>query len=685
MKDPTIEEINKIRAAMGVKLLPVPGQSDEPSGLAFKDSKDEDDSDDEPASTLETREAAGYENWQKLQQDAEAKKKRDAQKDAIRKARERAQRLAHLEGKSLGEAEGDDLDTKAWLLGKKKREKKIEKERQARLQQELLEREQLAAIEYTAKDLAGIKVGHELDRFDESGEQILTLKDTAVDDEEEDDELENLDLRDKEKLQERLDLKKNKPAYNPNDIDDFAGEKKSILAQYDEEIEGKKRRTRFTLDGQGSTAEAAASKAANDALGRPKGIYINLDELTHDQALSDAEKKPKKEKKKKKKSSKSKEKKIRKKDDDDDDIFPIAQAKDDSPAHDEDGMDVDEAKPDIQILNRKKRTAKSTFLDDDEMQAMLASQRRAELKKRKKVTAADLARQLREEEESAMDGVQESIEGPDEEPGLVVDETTEFVSNLQKPEDREARRRARSSQPPAGDAPSPEVADEDVEMQQSYAEVQEAMERSERDTRSVSEAPDMTTTGLDEESNIDQGIGATLAMLKQRNLIENDARANLNEQYVRQQKFLYEKHKREDDAEKKARSQREKDRNSGRLNFMSSREQQEYARQNNTVREQYEARQMADVFNKEYKPDVHLKYVDDFGREMNAKEAFKHLSHQFHGKGSGKQKTEKRLKKIEDEKRREAMSSLDSSQHTGMNTALSEQSKKKRQAGVRLQ
>ncbi|GKZ30720.1 hypothetical protein AbraIFM66950_010063, partial [Aspergillus brasiliensis] len=111
---------------------------------------------------------------------------------------------------------------------------------------------------------------------------------------------------------------------------------------------------------------------------------------------------------------------------------------------------------------------------------------------------------------------------------------------------------------------------------------------------------------------------------------------------------------------------------------------EEYARWENKQRDQQEARHMAEVFNREYKPDVQLKYVDEHGRAMNQKEAFKHLSHQFHGKGSGKMKTEKRLKKIEEEKKREAMSALDSSQHTGMNNAMGATARKNRQAGVRL-
>ncbi len=59
---------------------------------------------------------------------------------------------------------------------------------------------------------------------------------------------------------------------------------------------------------------------------------------------------------------------------------------------------------------------------------------------------------------------------------------------------------------------------------------------------------------------------------------------------------------------------------------------------------------MTDFKEKEhYRPDVKLEYVDETGRRMNEKEAFRFLSHRFHGKGSGKKKTEKRAKKLAEE------------------------------------
>jgi len=50
-----------------------------------------------------------------------------------------------------------------------------------------------------------------------------------------------------------------------------------------------------------------------------------------------------------------------------------------------------------------------------------------------------------------------------------------------------------------------------------------------------------------------------------------------------------------------------------------------------------------------YKPEVKLEYVDEGGRTMTPKEAFRYLSHRFHGKGSGKKKLEKRIKKAEED------------------------------------
>ncbi|NXX41360.1 SNUT1 protein, partial [Tricholaema leucomelas] len=50
-----------------------------------------------------------------------------------------------------------------------------------------------------------------------------------------------------------------------------------------------------------------------------------------------------------------------------------------------------------------------------------------------------------------------------------------------------------------------------------------------------------------------------------------------------------------------------------------------------------------------YRPEVKIEYVDETGRRLTPKEAFRQLSHRFHGKGSGKMKTERRMKKLDEE------------------------------------
>ncbi|PYH45218.1 U4/U6-U5 snRNP complex subunit SNU66 [Aspergillus saccharolyticus JOP 1030-1] len=666
----SIEQNNKIRAALGLKPLPVPGaQHDDDSDSSSGD-------EEEPGSTLESREAMASENWKRMQDEAEAKRKREERNIAIKKARDLAQRNAKLEGATLGEAETED--TKTWLMQTKKRQKKIEKERARRLAEELEERER--AAEYSAADLAGIKVGHEIDDFGGGEDHILTLKDTTIDEnEEEGDELENLDLREREKATERLELKKRKPAYDPT------AENTGILAQYDEEIEGKKRK-RFILDSKGSTAEEREAKRQEITEKLNKNVIsLDLDMETPTSDYMDiSEVKIKKPKKKKAKATKQRAVL------DDDDIFSTPAS---TATPNENAMDLDSSngQPVSAPAPRKWEDQNISLVDDDDLQASLTRQRRAAFKKRQKVRPEDIARQLREESsQTPMDTGTPAENG--EEPGLVIDETSEFVSNLQKPmlPERAERQSITPAEELRAKSEGPSIKEEveedgDVDMSRTYNDIEDEEDLKERIKREESLAQQqISTTGLDEEATLDQGLGATLNMLKQRGLVKSSDAADHNSLLRDRSRFLQEKMRMETEAEKRARQQRERDRASGKLDRMSAREREEYARWENKQRDQQDARHMAEVFNREYKPDVQLKYVDEYGRAMNQKEAFKHLSHQFHGKGSGKMKTEKRLKKIEEEKKREAMSALDSSQHTGMNNAMGATARKNRQAGVRL-
>jgi U4/U6.U5 tri-snRNP-associated protein 1 len=119
---------------------------------------------------------------------------------------------------------------------------------------------------------------------------------------------------------------------------------------------------------------------------------------------------------------------------------------------------------------------------------------------------------------------------------------------------------------------------------------------------------------------------------------------------------------------------------------MSNNERQAYSKSQNDARERYLNQLLDEEFKRNYRPNVELRYTDEFGRSMNQKEAFKHMSHMFHGKGSGKMKTEKRLKKIEDERREQEKGLLNVSQgEGGMREVQGREGRKQKLAGVRLQ
>lgn len=331
-------------------------------------------------------------------------------------------------------------------------------------------------------------------------------------------------------------------------------------------------------------------------------------------------------------------------------------------------MDVDTAPV---TYTKKRKTVEDELVDDEDLQSSLARQRKDALKKRKKTRPEDIARQLREEtaEPGGEDG-----QTPGQAGGMTLDEITGFMDTLVKQEPAEERRRKST---PKADEPTTAMADdsdEDEHMKDATVVKEEAL----------SGDHEVTTTGVDEEESVSTGMAGALKLLRGRGLLKDQHGAELNEKFRQKELFLAELHRRMAKFDEETRIQRERDRASGRLDRMSARDREEWQRQQNTIREQQQSRIMDQLYKEGYKPNIELKYTDEHGRSLDQKEAFKHLSHQFHGKGSGKGKTDKMLKKIENEKRREAQSMLDASQNVGMSSAHAQQLKKRREAGVRL-
>lgn len=248
----SIEETNKLRISLGLKPLQV-----DPAPDATDTSKPN-DTGETPEGGFDAEERQAVTNWQKHQDELEKAAFRAQQREEIRKAKEAAKRFAKLEGVGLadegidGEEEGGG-GAAEWVKKMKKRQKKIAK----KMAEELAERDRVAMEEkmgnvYTERDVRGLKVAHDESDFLDAGSDgmVLTLKDATLDElEEEGDELENVELGEKERLKKRLELKKKKPGYNAYDDDVDEDGNTKILGQYDEEIDPKKGKKKFTLGG----------------------------------------------------------------------------------------------------------------------------------------------------------------------------------------------------------------------------------------------------------------------------------------------------------------------------------------------------------------------------------------------------------------------------------------------------
>ena len=177
----------------------------------------------------------------------------------------------------------DTDDTLKWIKKAKKREKELAKRRMEEL--ENMDK-QFQGDEYTEstwspslvvldcllmcnslEDLEGLKVAHDLEELKEGEDRILTLKDSRILDNEGgflfdfdlstadcyrvEDELMNVEMAESERVKKINELKIKKKDYRGYDDEEFsegqAGVRRSILAKYDEDLEGSKETVRTAV------------------------------------------------------------------------------------------------------------------------------------------------------------------------------------------------------------------------------------------------------------------------------------------------------------------------------------------------------------------------------------------------------------------------------------------------------
>ncbi|KAI5119438.1 hypothetical protein M0805_008377 [Coniferiporia weirii] len=623
----SLEETNKIRISLGLKPLT---------------------DDNAPG---DNQDKLAEDNYSKRREEEAREKEKKRIQDKIAKVKNKRELNASLKGATLGDADADTDDTLKWIKKSKKREKLLAKKRMEEL--ENMDK-QFQGDEYTEKDLEGLKVGHDFEELGEGEARILTLKDSRILDNEED-ELQNVEMAEREHTKKINELKVKKKGYTGYDDEEFvegqAGMRRAILAKYDEDLEGS-RETGFRLGGSIPRTSETVREEQERAAATVNKSLLSIDYAKNMEVadyLQEGDVGFKKPKTKKKRPSRR-----------------VIEVSDIAPTEGADNMDVDE-----KTSAARARDLDTNFVDDEELQASLARARRAKTMKRVKVLSQEeIARKLAEERVRDGTGPDDSAikveDEDDDDSGLVFDDTSEFVRSVQynpvavKEEPKEQP--IKKEEVPQVDVKMQEVG-ENIEAEEELEAGEVTMKEEEdeeamlnalenaihlAETAAVKQEENGGIEGTSSEQSFGGGLGATLNILRQQGVLAAPSADQRDRERTQRQRDLWL-------AEYRTRlALRELDR----LKAKGERKDQAQREYENRLREQQEAREGLELF-RDYKPDVNIVYHDEFGRELTPKEAWKALSHRFHGKGSGKMKTEKRLKKIAEEKKKEAMASGD--------------------------
>lgn len=632
----SIDETNKLRAKLGLK------------PLELNEAKKEIGTKEDPvvAETI---------NPVTIQQQKEIREKLAA----LKEKRILNQKLGKV--KTLAEEDWLD-DTAAWVEKNRKLEKEKEMaEKRAKLLEEMDQEFGVSSLveeefghgrkqAYSARDLKGLKVQHKAESFSEGQTIILTLQDKGVLEEEED-VLVNVGLVDKEKADKNVELKKKKPDYKPYEeeesVDDMVTFKShTVLSKYDEEIEGEKKKS-FRL-GAGGFADGSRERE----LQAMRDTLRNQAQSLEMPALSIASEYYTEQEMVGFKKTKRRVKKIRKKEKAVSDVLPDDTRSTDFGSRargrgrtEKDGDEIHESEDrmihnvpqmsddirmaEMDISDEEEFTLpEPTVIEEDEAEQELHKQLEKQRKLRQKQLLKDsgekVAEQLKIIEKADGNKDAEKINN------IVFNATSEFCRTL-------------GDIPTYGLSGNREDQEDIMDFEQdeekedggdSNSDTDENIGWSTVNLDEEQKPPDFataSTTILDEEPIVNSGLAAALHLCKNKGLLDTEmqkvARVKATKPTLPNENYCIEDKMGFDD---------------------------KYSR-----REEYRGFTQDFKEKESYRPDVKIEYVDESGRKLTPKEAFRQLSHRFHGKGSGKMKTERRMKKLEEEALLKKMSSSD--------------------------
>uniref|UniRef100_A0A8C2I0M4 Spliceosome associated factor 1, recruiter of U4/U6.U5 tri-snRNP n=1 Tax=Cyprinus carpio TaxID=7962 RepID=A0A8C2I0M4_CYPCA len=634
--DPAVEDNSghKLRAKLGLK------------PLDLNESKKEAGTKEEPllAETI---------NPVQIRQQAEMREKLAA----LKEKRLLNKKLGKV--KALGDEEPWLDDTAAWVERSRKLAKEKEMaEKRAKLLEEMdeefgvssLVEQEFAQEKKVSRDLKGLKVQHKMDSFREGETVILTIEDKGVLEEEED-VLVNVGRVDREKAEKNVELKKKKPDYKPYEeevsVDDMVTFKpKSVLSKYDEEIEGEKKKS-FRLSAGGFVGgererelQAIRENLRNQAQSLDMPALSLANEYYTPQEMVGFKK------------TKCKVRKIRKKEkilkahdllvDEirSTDFGSRSRGRGRKQADEEEGAelgdvavetsskasDVLQQSDDIRMADMDISDDAPTVLEEDEAEQELQKQ----LEKQRKLRQKQMLKDSGEKHINQLVKTGDDDNDPDKRNNIVFNATSEFCRTLGdiptyglsgNREDQEDIMDFEKDEEKEGGGQS----DSDMDDNVGWSTVNLDEEKTLADFSATS------TTILDEEPIVNSGLAAALLLCKNKGLLDTQmlkvARVKAPKGALPNDNYAIEDKMNIDD---------------------------KYSR-----REEYRGFTQDFKEKDNYKPEIKIEYVDESGRKLTPKEAFRQLSHRFHGKGSGKMKTERRMKKLEEEALLKKMSSSD--------------------------
>nr|XP_002120093.1 U4/U6.U5 tri-snRNP-associated protein 1 [Ciona intestinalis] len=579
------------------------------------------------------------------------KKKQEIMKEKIlasKRKREIAKKMSKV--RTLGE-ENEEESAANWVLKSRSTQQQREQEEKMMklgeefgvsdlIESELGSKKNVPA--YTEKDLTGLSVEHSVESFREGKDAVLVIKDKDILASDDEDVLHSINIDDVEKSKKNLEVKRRGvgyKAYEEEEIDDMGFFKaKVVLGKYDEEIEGEKS-SKFKIgrSGQVDTSWEQQKEQMKQEI-RAKGESLTLPPLKiASEYLTEEEMKFKKRKRK--------VKKVRKRDVlKPEDILPLPGSSQSVNHGSRKTKEVD-GKGGNDGRSSVNNNDDDDVIDDEEdaindLQRALEKSRRAKQKKSNSVVDSGALRVAKHLETLG----QVKLEKPDEQftNTLFLNATDEFCRQLGA--HMPVKQEIKQEEDDMDVDENPESEDESNTSKWSSVhpnnghKIEHVVPTQEVEGEHAPiEAEPLAATGLMGALKLAERKGYLGEEKKKGNVVVT---TNLNIQ---------------------AKHYSIEDKNA--VDYLDKYAHEKYSKERNTSR--YD-RGITTEFSekKDYKPKVNIEYVDEKGRNLSAKEAFRKLSHRFHGKGSGKMKQEKRMKKMTEQETMLHMSSTDTPLNT---------------------